>query len=45
MLADEMCRDRWDPSAMERAADVCVLNVAVHIAAQRWGAAEGLDLT
>ena len=45
MLADETYHDRWNPSAVERASDLCVLNVAVHIAAQRWGAAEGLDLT
>ncbi len=44
MLADETYRDRWNPSTVERASDLCVLNVSVHVAAQRWGAcaAEGL---
>ena len=38
MLADETYRDRWNPSAVERVSNLCVLNVAVHVAAQRWGA-------
>jgi hypothetical protein len=45
MLADETYRDRWNPSAVERVSNLCVLNVAVRVAAQCWGAcaAEGLQ--